>query len=489
MTGHGRGAPWLALLAWCVASTTVRAEPWLAPGDPAIRADIQLLADAGILRGPVTTWPLSYPDIARDALAASAADLDDATAAALSRIQRLGRAASTRGFTGIGLRAGGSSDPYPLRSFTDQLRANGELSASAGWLGDHLALQLNVTAVADPQDEKTLRADGSYLGVNVGNFMVSVGYMDRWWGPGWDGSLILSTNARPMPALMLERNYTDPFKTRWLSWLGHWRASIAVGQAEGGGVAVPDVKFMAARVNFRPARWLEVGLSRTAQWCGGDRHCGWDTFTDMLLGKDNQEADGTTNLQPGNQMAGYDLRLSSPWRALPAALYSQLIGEDEAGGLPSKFIWLMGAETWMRTGGGNLRLHAEFADTACEFSREQPQFDCAYRNSIYPQGYTYRGQIIGHSIDNDSRQYSVGALLTTRGGTELSLLARKVEFNRDGGAHTISEVPLQVEDVELGYSRAIKGMKIRLGVGLGDDIRDPGEGSSLRGFLIWQQGY
>ncbi len=42
--------------------------------------------------------------------------------------------------------------------------------------------------------------DGSYLGVNVGNFMLSAGYIERWWGPGWDGSLILSTNARPIPA-------------------------------------------------------------------------------------------------------------------------------------------------------------------------------------------------------------------------------------------------------------------------------------------------
>ena len=37
----------------------------------------------------------------------------------------------------------------------------------------------------------------------------------------------------------------------------------------------------------------------------------------------------------------------------------------------------------------------EYSDTACNFSREAPKFDCAYRNSIYPQGYTHRGRIIG----------------------------------------------------------------------------------------------
>jgi len=61
------------------------ADPWLAPGDEGVRSDIQLLADAGILRGPVTTWPISWPDVARDALAATSSGLDESTAAALIR--------------------------------------------------------------------------------------------------------------------------------------------------------------------------------------------------------------------------------------------------------------------------------------------------------------------------------------------------------------------------------------------------------------------
>ena len=98
-------------------------------------------------------------------------------------------------------------------------------------------MNLQGSYVADPDDDKDWRADGSYLGVNFGNFMLSAGFMERWWGPGWDGSLILSTNARPIPSITLERNYTDPFKTKWLSWMGPWRASIAMGEAESHDVA------------------------------------------------------------------------------------------------------------------------------------------------------------------------------------------------------------------------------------------------------------
>jgi hypothetical protein len=465
-------------------------DPWLAPGNEGLRGDIQLLGDAGILRGPVTSWPLSWPDVARDALGATTDGLDDATAAALLRVQRLSRAASARGYAGAGIRAAGAYEPTMLRGFADVPREEGEVALRASWLGDHLALNLQGTYAVDPDDGKSFRPDGSYLGVNIGNFMISAGYMERWWGPGWDGSLILSTNARPIPSITLERNYTDPFKSKLLSWIGPWRASIAVGEAESHDVPVPNVRFLAARVNFKPRPWLELGLTRTAQWCGGERPCGWGTFTDMLVGQDNQvENGGATVDQPGNQMAGYDLRLRSPWRPLPLAFYTQLIGEDEAGGLPSKFLGLLGLEAWSSLPLGALRLRAEYTDTACNFSRELPQLGCGYRNGIYPQGYAYRGRIIGHSMDNDSRMYTLAALLNQPNGDTWSLALRRVELNRDGGGHAISEVPLDVDNVELRHSRGLGAGKVSVAIGYEDPSTRPHSSSGVHGFVSWQQGF
>src|SRR5688572_15342113 len=306
----------------------VHADPWLTPGNEGLRSDIQLLADAGILRGPVTTWPMSWPDIARDVLGAEERGLDDSQRDALRRVRRLARKASTPGFAGTGIRVSASTDPSALRQFADRPRDEGELALRASWLTDHFAANLQAAYVIDPDDGQEWRPDGSYVGVNFGNFMLSAGYMERWWGPGWDGNLILSNNARPIPSLTLERNYTDPFETRWLSWLGPWRASIAMGQMESKDAPVTDVRFFAARVNFKPRPWLEFGLTRTAQWCGGDRPCDMSTFVDMVLGNDNQTLDGQiSEEQPGNQMAGYDMRLRSPWRPLPLVFYTQWIGE------------------------------------------------------------------------------------------------------------------------------------------------------------------
>jgi hypothetical protein len=479
----------LALAVAVFACLPVRADPWLAPGNEGLRADIQLLADEGILRGPVTTWPLSWPDIARDVIAAKDEGLDESVSDALARVRRLAREASATGFSGFGVRISGAYDPVELRDFADTPREEGEVAMRASWLYEHIALNLQGTYVVDPDDNKDWRADGSYVGVNIGNFMISAGMMERWWGPGWDSSLILSTNARPIPTITLERNYTDPFKSKWLSWIGPWRASIAMGQAESHDVPVADVQFFAARINFRPRPWLEFGLTRTAQWCGGDRPCDWDTFADMVLGNDNQVEGGDTTDQPGNQMAGYDMRLRSPWRKLPLAFYTQWIGEDEAGGLPSKFLGQFGLETWGSSRFGGWRARFEYADTVCNFSREQPEYNCAYRNSIYPQGYAYRGRIIGSSMDNDSRIYSFGGVLNRENGEVVSLTIRRVELNRDGGPHAISDVPLDVDNVELRYSRGLGGGKISAGIGYSDPSNGTQASSRVHGFVAWQQGF
>ena len=101
------------------------------------------------------------------------------------------------------------------------------------------------------------RLDGSYVGVSFGNFMLSVGAMDRWWGPGWDGSLILSSNARPIPSLTVERNYTDASRWPVLRWFGPWRASLALGQAEGATSRCRPA-FLAARIDLRAASLARV---------------------------------------------------------------------------------------------------------------------------------------------------------------------------------------------------------------------------------------
>ena len=120
-------------------------------------------------------------------------------------------------------RVAGASNPMALRRFADVPREEGELEGAVQYTGDIFAMRLQASVVANPADDKEVRADGSYVGAVLGNWMLSAGLVDRWWGPGWEGSLIYGTNQRPIPAITLERNYSDPFDTKWLSWIGQWR--------------------------------------------------------------------------------------------------------------------------------------------------------------------------------------------------------------------------------------------------------------------------
>jgi hypothetical protein len=39
-------------------SSSLQAGPWIPVGDPWLRADIEYLADRGIITAPITTWPI-----------------------------------------------------------------------------------------------------------------------------------------------------------------------------------------------------------------------------------------------------------------------------------------------------------------------------------------------------------------------------------------------------------------------------------------------
>jgi hypothetical protein len=231
---------------------------------------------------------------------------------------------------------------------------------------------------------------------------------------------------------------------------------------------------------------LQIAASRSAQWCGEGRPCDLSTFGDLLLGNDN---DQSLEDQPGNQLAGFDVRWSWPGGRVPLAVYAQAIGEDEAGFMPSKYLGLFGAETWGEWGTQTWRAHVEYADTACDFPTSPPEFGCAYTNSIYTSGYRYRGRALGHTIDADGESLGAGLLLVEPSGNSWNLQARNVKLNRAGAApeHSLADRPATTVDVTLSHSRTVAWGNI--GVLLGySDVHSAGPVAvedGVRGFLTW----
>ena len=199
----------------------------------ALRHDLQQLADAGLLHAPTMSWPLPWSDIRKDADAADASTLSPRLRSALSRVQQ--RAAQEDRDQRHRSRASKQQArriPGPCAHSQDSPREEGELAVTAAWVGKRFAWKLSAGLAASPDDGQEFRPDGSYVAMNLGNWNLSAGYLDRWWGPGWEGSLILSSNARPVPSIGIDRNETRPFTWPVLRWLGPWRFSTFMGQLE-----------------------------------------------------------------------------------------------------------------------------------------------------------------------------------------------------------------------------------------------------------------
>jgi hypothetical protein len=133
-----------------------------------------------------------------------------------------------------------------LRASTSAAR-DGEISVGAQYLGDRFAMRLQATGVLDPEDGKEVRPDGSYVAAVLGNWMLHAGYIDRWWGPGWEGSLIYGSNSRPIPSITIERNYSDPSDHPWFRWIGQWRLVATMGQLESERTDAPNAQLFGMR--------------------------------------------------------------------------------------------------------------------------------------------------------------------------------------------------------------------------------------------------
>jgi hypothetical protein len=447
------------------------AGPWVEVGDAQLRSDIQILADGGIITGAVTTWPLAWTDIAAD-LDSVGTELTDYQRAALRRVKLEARKQMHTGYIDAHARVAYANDPVQFRTFENTPREDGEVELALSWTGDWAAIKLQGSWVDDPEDGKEWRADGSYLGFSLGNWMIAASAMDRWWGPGWQSSMILSNNARPIPAISIGRNSTRAFETKWLSWLGPWDAYAMWGQLESDRF-VPEANIYGMRVNFRPFTQLEVGLSRTAQLCGDGRKCDLDTIIDSILGKDNRGDNVSAEDEPGNQLAGWDVRWSYDLFDQPFALYTQWIGEDEGGGLPAKYTAQFGGETWGQwTPLGTYKFYLEWADTTCNFQAykgsDNKVPNCAYNNSIYRTGYRYRDRPIASSFDNDSSIFTFGTILTDNKDRIWQLKLGYGNLNRYGvpdQRNAVARVKTRYREVQLNHQREIGPINVKLGTG------------------------
>jgi hypothetical protein len=472
---------------------------WFESGDVVLRNDLLILNDADVIRLPVNQWPMPRAMVefaisnAKTHFAQNAAVL-----AALERVRL--RIAPLEANDASGLSFDSSfttGEPALLRDFDALGRDTAELRGRAIYsTGGRAEFSLNGTAVLDPLDGDEFRLDGSHASVRWGNWLLSANALDRWWGPSHVSSLILSNNARPMPTVMVERATAREFDNKYFRWLGPWRMSFAVSQMEHEREDIDAPLFMAWRVVFMPLKDMELGVSRTAQFCGEQLECSWKVFGNLLAGNDNVGIDATPENEPGNQMAGFDLRWTSPIGSWPYAIYSQSIGEDESSYLPAKFLAQHGLEVWKPfPDGGLVQVFLEYATTTCSAnSHSGPYYNCAYNQGRFnSEGYRYRGRVIGYTADRDAETYVLGGTYTAPNGDLWSATARTSRLNRDDFGdirNTVASEPTSYDSLELGWRGKLFGEHVDVDVGL--EAIEPATGDrdvQPYGFIRWTHAF
>ncbi|MZR64176.1 capsule assembly Wzi family protein [Alcanivorax sp. DP30] len=424
-----------SLLVLCISSAQA-STPWVPAGDLAARHHIEALQTQGCLKGLSLTWPMSWAAVMR-AMRQGQQQLSDAQSQICeisNHYQYLQTAensarANTRGAT---LSLGGANqeplytafDTQPEDTFTGQMA----LYAT----GQHWSGRLAVGYADGERDDQHLRFDDSYIAGVVGNWQLGVGAIDRWWGPGWQSSLALSNNARPVPGIWLSRHMLTAPESPWLRWVGPWDLQLIAGQLEHDR-AIPDAKVLGARFVFQPLDSLQIGLSRLAQWGGEGRPQDLEAFFDAFIGKDNGESSGfDDDDDPSNQIAGVDFRVSlTPWD-VPVGLYGQFMGEDEAGGLPSKLSSLAGFDLVSSLGNGSQRWFVEATETVAGSWISERRFNTMYEHGTYKSGFRYHGRNMASTWEGDARAVTFGIQQYFRSDVTFALHLTQATLNQDG---------------------------------------------------------
>ena len=179
------------------------------------------------------------------------------------------------------------------------------------------------------------------------------------------------------------------------------------------------------------------------------------------------------------------------WFGQPSAFYAQAIGEDEAGGFPSRYLGQVGIETsgffrnrW------SYRWFAEWAGTSCDIVKSDPGFGCAYNHGIYETGYRFRGRAIGHGAEGDAQIVSSGLVFVRDDETQWSVLLRTGDLNRGSpdARNTLTPIPLELKSIDLSYGRSLSWGRLEFGIGY-EQLEDPLTSEDLgdaRAFLTWR---
>lgn len=442
----------LLIIMAAILAPNVAAQQWTRTGDSDLRRDVELLKAYDIIDGPVNTWPLSWKQITSGISANEAASYPAYVMRAIERTKAKSPNKEWRFASDLRL----ANEPMLVRGFGDAVRSDADITLSAAYQSSKLDANLGVN-FRDGHNGSDVNLDGSYIATSLGNWSLYGGAIDRWWGPGQDNTLMLSSNARPMASIGLRRNAPEAFQTKWLSWLGPWTWDMFVAHM-GKDRHIPNAVMAGMRFGFEPFNGFEVGLSRSMQLCGDNRPCDFNNWMKALIAFGDLDNTKVGIEEPGNQLASIDFAYSHQFGNKSLRAYLSGTAEDQNVIMPFQYARLLGVTLTSPIGdqGNMLSLNSEWSDSgdvlAWFFGKRQA--GTMYNHSIYATGHRYDGRSIGHSLDNDSKLISLTTTLTRAGGDSYRLSLKAATINWDDNSNNIiSLTPQKYKSIEASAAK------------------------------------
>lgn len=422
------------LLATLALSSSLTFAQGIVLNDQNLRTDLNWLNQQGVIQISTSTWPMSGDEIQRALSQAKISNsvqqkVLDAVLTHLNADNLLLKAALFAE----------TDHKYLPQAFGEQEKSQYQAGLELNAGGSQWDARLRVNAEKDPQidHDQDVNVEGSYIAGKLWNQWLIAGQIPTYWGPGHEGSLIRGDASRPVYGITAQRAEQTAFSSKWLSWIGPWQYQAFAGQLDHYD-AVPDAKLIGLRVTAQPLPYLELGASRAIQWGGEGRPESLSSLWDAFVG--NKDNGGTGEPDPSNQIAGFDARLNlQPLMQLPLGIYAQYVGEDEAGGLPAKKMYLAGVDYSSSYQNMPYQLYTEWADTRTNGKAQ----GISYNHSVYTDGFYQHGYPLAHAMGGDGQMIAVGGDIRF---DPLNRLHGRVLFAKLNGSGRITNAAFPEQD-------------------------------------------
>jgi|YelNatPaOPRAMG01_1025707.scaffolds.fasta_scaffold01927_2 hypothetical protein len=241
---------------------------------------------------------------------------------------------------------------------------------------------------------------GAEAVMSLGNFAVSFGQEEMWWGTGHFGALSVGDNAPPFPAARIQ-NIHPTYLPWFLRYLGPFRFQIFFGQLDAGNRYFADPWIDGQIFSFKPLPDFEFGFTHMIDF--GGRHNNFYGFAGFL-GRATAFSTGSPQVGNTHQRGGIYLKFRFP-RYRNLIVYQEMNGADNLTyeiPVVGRFLPFLSVSY---QGGFYLpRLTADgLTDLRFEYSILEPNY-LAHSDSLY---YTYDGYLMGDPIGPNATRVDI----------------------------------------------------------------------------------